>query len=89
MYGKDNKPKKRDYYKYCGQEFWEFVTDDSEFYQKIIIPLDKEARKKDEDFKKAYYAKINEMTKEFSDKYLDSDGIINWQKIIEYVSKRN
>lgn len=89
MYGKDNKPKKKNYYKYCGQEFWEFVTGDSEFYQKIIIPLDKEARKKDEDFKKTYSAKINEMTKEFSDSYLTSDGIIDWQKIIEYVSKKN
>lgn len=89
MYGKDNKPKKKNYYKYCGQEFWEFVTGDNEFYQKIIIPLDKEARKKDEDFKKAYYAKTNEMTKEFSEKYLTPDGIIDWQKIIEYVSKKN
>lgn len=89
MYGKDNKPNKKSYYKYCGQEFWEFVTGDSEFYQKIIIPLDKEAKKKDEDFKDAYYAKVNEMTKEFSDNYLASDGLIDWRKIIEYVSKRN
>lgn len=89
MYGKDSKPNKKSYYKYCGQEFWEFVTGDNEFYQKIIIPLDKEAKKKDEDFKYAHYAKVNEMTKEFSDKYLSSNGFIDWKKIIEYVSKRD
>lgn len=95
IYGKDNKPYKKDirdrdksYYKYCGQEFWEHVTGDGEFYQKIIIPIDKEAKKRDEDFKEAYYAKVNEMTKEFSDKYLRDDGLIDWQKIIKYVSKK-
>ncbi|MDO8498135.1 MAG: PmeII family type II restriction endonuclease [bacterium] len=95
MYGKDNKPHKVDrrdneksYYKYCGQEFWELVTDDSIFYQKIIIPLDKEAKKRDESFTKSYVAKVNEMTKEFSDQYLGSDGLIDWPKIIDYVSKK-
>lgn len=95
MYGKDNKPHKvnprdidKSYYKYCGQEFWELVTGDKEFYQKIIIPLDKEAKKRDEDFKKSYVAKVNEMTKQFSDEYLGNNGQINWKKVIEFVSKR-
>lgn len=88
MYGKDSSPKKKDYYKYCGQEFWKFITNDVEFYQKIIIPLDKEAKNKDEDFKSAYSAKINELTREFSGKYLDKSGLIDWHKIVEYVSKQ-
>lgn len=89
MYGRDSQPNKGVYYKYCGQEFWGFVTGDSEFYQKIILPLDKEAKKRDEDFKSAYSAKINEMTREFSESYLGKDGLIDWYKIIEYVSRRS
>ena len=28
-YGRDNKPDKGDYFKYCGQRFWEFISGDS------------------------------------------------------------
>jgi len=30
-YGKDNKPDKGDYFKYCGQEFWTFITGENDF----------------------------------------------------------
>ena len=31
-YGKDNKPLKRDnYYKYCGQKFWEFISGEKNY----------------------------------------------------------
>lgn len=95
IYGKDQKPHKVDnrdrdksYYKFCGQEFWELITGDAEFYQRIVVPIDKEAKKRDENFRKAYYAKINELTKDFSKDYLSDDGQINWGKIIDFVSKR-
>lgn len=96
IYGKDNKPHKADmkdkeksYYKFCGQEFWELITGDKDFYQEIIIPIDKEAKKRDENFRKSYYTKINELTKDFSNNYLSDDGQINWEKIIDFVSKKN
>lgn len=96
MYGKDNRPYKIDaedkdksYYKYCGQEFWDLITGDNSFYQRIVIPIDKEAKKRDEKFKKTYYAKINELTKDFSAIYLSDDGQINWVKLIDFVSKKN
>ncbi len=38
-YGRDKKPDKGDYFKYCGQQFWELVSNDSEFYTRIIKPL--------------------------------------------------
>lgn len=95
IYGKDNKPNKIDredkeksYYKYCGQAFWELISGDNNFYQKIIIPIDKEAKKRDEYFKRTYYAKINELTKDFSQSYLTNDGQIYWDKLIDFVSKK-
>lgn len=37
-YGKDNHPDKGDYYKYCGQKFWEFISGVPELYIDIIEP---------------------------------------------------
>lgn len=96
IYGKDNRPHKVDirdreksYYKFCGQEFWELISRDSKFYQQIVVPIDKEAKKRDENFRNIYSAKINELTKDFSENYLTEDGYINWEKLINFVSKKN
>lgn len=93
MYGKDNNPLKRigreRYYKYCGQEFWNLISGDESFYQQIIIPIDKEARVRDERFKEIYYSKVNELTKDFSNSFLTEDGQISWEKIVDFVSKKN
>lgn len=95
IYGKDSRPHKVDrdreksYYKFCGQEFWELISGDNEFYQRIVVPIDKEAKKRDENFRNTYSAKINELTKDFSENYLTDDGQINWEKIVDFVSKRN
>ena len=96
IYGKEHNPYKIDrgdrsksYYKLCGQEFWEFISGDANFYQKIIIPIDKEAKKRDEVFKDAYNAKVNELTKDFSKNYLNKESHIDWEKIINFVSKKD
>ena len=96
IYGKDNKPhkvdkkdKEKSYYKFCGQEFWELITLDKNFYQKIIVPIDKEAKKRDDNFRNTYNAKINELTKDFSVTYLTKEGYINWEKLIDFVSKKS
>jgi len=94
IYGKDNVPHKVNkdpdlsYYKICGQSFWELVSGDGSLYKKIIQPLDKEAKKKDEEFKKLYIKKINEMTKDIVELFYTKDNL-DWDKIIEYVSKNN
>jgi Type II restriction endonuclease EcoO109I len=36
-----------------------------------------------------YAAKINEMTKDFSEQFLTEQGYISWDKIIDFVSKKN
>jgi len=45
-YGRDSKPDKGDYFKYCGQRFWEFISGNSELFIEIIEPIGYEARKK-------------------------------------------
>jgi len=93
MYGRDNRPRKVNkkdpqlsYYKLCGQSFWELISGDDELYKKIIQPLDKEAKKRDETFKKLYAKKTNEMTKDIIERFC-SDNILDWDKIVDYVSK--
>lgn len=94
IYGKDGKPfkthadKDKEYYKYAGQEFWNFIAKDDLLYREIIKPIDKEARIKDETFKKSYAAKINEMTQDFTNNFMTKDNQIDWVKLIDFVSKR-
>lgn len=93
MYGRDNSPHKVNknptlsYYKICGQAFWELISGDNQLYKKIIQPLDKEAKKRDEVFKELYVKKINEMTKGVVDLFYTRDNL-DWEKIIDYVSKK-
>lgn len=93
MYGRDNVPHKVNknpdlsYYKICGQAFWELVSGNDLLYKKIIQPLDKEAKKRDEVFKTLYVKKINEMTKDVVDRFYTKDNL-DWDKIIDYVSKK-
>ena len=103
MYGKDrnslkDKRKLKDgqiideepdkvYYKYAGQDFWYFVSRDDALYREIIVPIDQKARERDEVFKSAYAAKVNEMTQDFMNFFMQNNQI-DWIKLIDYVSKR-
>lgn len=92
IYGKDRNPFKRHadpdkcYYKYAGQMFWSFISKDDNLYREIIVPIDNEARRKDEEFKKAYNAKINEMTQDFMESFM-TEGRIDWIKLVDFVSR--
>ena len=93
MYGRDNHPHKvikkdpqLSYYKLCGQSFWELISGDDTLYQKIIQPLDKEAKKRDETFRNLYTKKTNEMTKGIIELFC-SDNVLEWNKIVDYISK--
>jgi site-specific DNA-methyltransferase (cytosine-N4-specific) len=76
------------YYKYAGQDFWNFISGDDELYREIIKPIDEKAKQKSKTFKTAYSAKVNEMTAEFIRDFT-VEGQIDWIKLIDYVSKRN
>jgi hypothetical protein len=86
-YGKDNQPDKGDYFKYCGQRFWEFISGNSSLYKDIIEPIGYLAKEKNDSFLNSYSLMINKFTREFSNEFCDSNGVINWNKIIEYNSQ--
>lgn len=94
IYGKDRNPfkknadPKKQYYKYAGQVFWHFISGNDNLYREIISPIDREARQKDETFKRAYAAKVNEMTQEFTANFITPENQIDWVKLVDFVSKR-
>jgi hypothetical protein len=85
-YGKDATPDKGDYFKYCGQRFWEFVSGDKDLYIEIIEPLGHKAKEKNEEFQKSYSKMINKFTKEFSNEFCMDSGEIDWEKLVRFNS---
>jgi hypothetical protein len=84
-YGRDNKPDKGDYLKLCGQQFWSFISANSDLYTKIIEPLGYKAKEKNEEFIKQYAKIINTFTFEFGEKFC-RDGLIDWEKLVHFNS---
>ncbi|MBZ4194076.1 MAG: cytosolic protein [Candidatus Contendobacter sp.] len=85
-YGRDNNPDKGDYFKYCGQRFWEFISGDNELFVKIIEPLGYEAKEKNENFIISYSQIINKFTKEFMNDFCKDSGEIDWDKMVRFNS---
>ena len=88
-YGKDNKPDKGDYFKYCGQRFWEFISGDKNLYINIIEPLGYKAKEKNDEFINSYSQMINKFTKEFTIEFCKESGEIDWEKLVKHNSESN
>ena len=85
-YGKDNKPDKGDYFKYCGQVFWEFISGEENLYSEIIEPLGHKAKEQNDEFLRSYSQMINKFTKEFANDFCLNNGSIDWNKLVEFNS---
>lgn len=82
-YGRDANPDKGDYYKYCGQKFWEFVSGEIDLYTELIEPLGHKAKERNDDFIKSYSQMLNKFTKEFTTDFCDKNGTITWDKLVK------
>lgn len=85
-YGKDHNPDKGDYYKYCGQLFWSFISNNSDLYTQLIEPLGHKARDKNAEFDESYSKMINRFTCEFAKNFCDCSGQIQWEKLVHFNS---
>ncbi len=85
-YGKDNKPDKGDYFKYCGQKFWYFISGNEEIYTEIIEPLGYKAKEKNQEFLSSYSNLLNKFTREFTIRFCKNDGEIDWDKLVFFNS---
>jgi hypothetical protein len=77
---------KGDYYKYCGQTFWEFISGTPDLYTEIIGPLGYKAKEKNDDFLVSYSQMINKFTREFGNAFCDKNGAIDWEKLVKFNS---
>ena len=85
-YGKDRNPDKGDYFKYCGQDFWHFISGQKNLYKDIIEPLGYKSREQNELFLTSYSQMINKFTKEFANDFCTDEGQINWEELVEFNS---
>lgn len=85
---KNRYKEKGDYYKLCGQAFWEFISGDAELYKSIIEPLGHKAKEKNDAFINSYSQKINLFTREFAIDFCTETGDIDWDKLVEFNSKQ-
>lgn len=84
-YGYDNNSDKGDYFKYCGQVFWEFISGNENLYFEIIEPLGYKAKEKNEEFLEKYAQITNQFTFLFM-KYFCKDDNIDWEALLKYNS---
>ncbi|MCD4825489.1 MAG: cytosolic protein [Phycisphaerae bacterium] len=84
-YGREGKPDRGDYFKYCGQAFWEFISGNEDLYVKIIEPFGYKAKQKNEEFQKKYCQIVNQFSYLFMQHFC-VDGVINWESLVKYNS---
>lgn len=85
-YGRDNNPDKGDYWKYCGQQFWEFVSGNPTLYTEIVEPLGHQSREKNDSFRTSYARMINLFTQEFARDFCQPNGDIDWPGLVRFNS---
>ena len=85
-YGKTKTSFLRGYLKVVGQNFWYLISGDIELYKEIIEPIGYRAKEHNDSFYLKKNRVINRFTKLFLDNYCDSNGEINWDKLVEFNS---
>jgi len=88
-YGRDRQPDKGNYFKFCGQSFWQFISGNKNLYTEIIEPLGHKAKEKNDKFITSYSKMINKFTKEFIKEFCKNNGEIDWKKLVQFNSATN
>lgn len=84
-YGKVRTSYLRGYMKITGQNFWYFISGNSQLYTEIIQPLSYRAKEHNESFFQKKAQLINQFTEKFSLKFCVK-GRIDWEKLVQYNS---
>jgi len=87
-YGIENNPDKGDYFKYCGQEFWKFISGNNNLFVDIIEPLGYKSKEKNDEFIQSYSKMLNKFTKDFILAFCKPNGDINWEKLVKFNSSK-
>jgi hypothetical protein len=85
-YGKTKTSYLRGYVKITGQNFWFLISENRDLYTDIIEPVGYRAREHNENYAIKKGKVTNRFTKEFIERFCDTDGSINWIKLVEFNS---
>ncbi len=84
---KSEPTKDRIYRDRSGQAFWTEITGDPDFYLKLGRLMKDEPAKHRKEYAPAWDAAINRFTAEFIKDFCFPDGSIDWEKLVQFVSK--
>ena len=87
-YGRKGNNHQGTHMRYCGQEFWQFLSGDGALYQQIVEPLGHQAKRHNDKFAAAYACVLNKMTHEFVARFCDDNGRIKWEEVVKFNSAR-
>ncbi len=74
------------YEEVAGEEFWEALTGDKDFYTRIISFMDTLPEQYIDKYKESYDKAFNRLVRDFSIEFCNADGTINWEKLVDYNS---
>lgn len=78
--------KEKFYKEIAGKDFWYWLTGDADFYTKIIDYMGTRPDEYAKQFEEAYNKAENRMIRQFTIKYCNEDGSINWNALLKYNS---
>jgi hypothetical protein len=84
-YGKirSSRNKQYGYLKLYGQNFWTFISGNKELYREIIEPLGYKAKEHNDNYGKEKDKITNVLTLQFISEFCDSEGTIDWKKVVQ------
>lgn len=87
-YGRKSRPSggRWIYRETSGEEFWNELTEDSDFYVKLIKLMKDIPLKRKEEYKSKWDAAVNRFTREFIQDFCFENGRIDWEKLTRFVS---
>tara|TARA_B100000315_G_scaffold157794_1_gene146428 strand:+ start:204 stop:1028 length:825 start_codon:yes stop_codon:yes gene_type:complete len=75
------------YQELVGERFWTFISGGhKKLYTDLIEPLAKKAIKHEEGYEKEYARTINRLVKLFTAHFVNEEGDIDWNKVVEFNS---
>ncbi|WP_138296667.1 MULTISPECIES: PmeII family type II restriction endonuclease [unclassified Clostridium] len=75
--------KEKFYLELAGKDFWEWLTGDATFYQKIIDFMGTRPDEYVKKFEEAYNRAENRMMRDFTVRYCREDGSIDWNTLVQ------
>ena len=84
-YGRSKSTNNGEYLRIYGQEFWYFISGNTNLYTDIIEPLGHQAKQHNQQYEEELAAVINKFTADFSKEFC-VDGRINWNKLVQFNS---